>query len=227
MRRPLLIAATVVAALGSVHVPAQGVGDAVRLEAEGIRMVGSGAALVITDAASGRELKRINVAAAGGADPSRVSAIRLARERRSFVVGFEALPEIWEISIDPKAPDLYQGMVHDFRLGEGVPERGYLGVRRTRLDAALPRFALDRTGAYVVGCRADSPPGGCTLALLHLDVRRRIAQFALKGVPDLGAVRDGVVAQHAALELPDAQGTISWRIDLIDHRLMATPPAAP
>ncbi|MBL8518794.1 MAG: hypothetical protein JNM76_17650 [Betaproteobacteria bacterium] len=189
-------------------------------EAQGFRIEGRHNKLEIVDTTSGQVLKRIPVAAADGKRPSRVATVCFAATRQSFVVSFEALPEVWEISIDPKAPDLYQGLVHDFRMGEGVPERGYLGVRRTRLDAPLPEFVLDGTGAYVLGCRVDSPVGQCSLMLLHLDVRRRIGQFALQGKPDLGRSRAASGGTDPSMELVDQQGVLRWHLDLRNDRLI-------
>lgn len=183
------------------------------------RIEGQHNTLEIVDTSSGQVLKRIPVAAADGKHPSRIATVCFAPARQSFVVGFESLPEVWEISIDPKAPDLYQGLVHDFRMGEGVPERGFLGVRRTRLDAPLPEFILDRSGAHVLGCRVDSPSGQCSLALLHLDVRRRIALFPLTGRPDLARTRETNSDGRPELEIMDQQGVLRWRVDLRNDRL--------
>jgi hypothetical protein len=217
MKRANGLAVGVFAAFACAQVVAQ---DAEALaEARGFRFEGRGNALVISDVAANRELKRIPVAAADGSRPSRVSTLRFSGERQSFIVGFEALPEVWEISIDPKSPDIYQGLVHDFRLGEGVPERGFLGVRRTKLDTALPKFSIDRTGSYVAGCRADSPAPACALAVLHLDVRRKIAQFQIPDEPDYARTRDAILDQRPWLELADRTGQVRWRIDLARDQL--------
>ena len=52
------------------------------------------------------------------------------------------LAELWEISYDPKAEDFYDGPVHDFRMGEGVPVRGFLDVRRRVASEPLADAAL-------------------------------------------------------------------------------------
>jgi hypothetical protein len=120
---------------------------------------------------------------------SRRQALRAAA-RRSLVVGFEGLAELWEISLDPRAEPLYQGLVHDFRMGEGVPEPGYLGVRRTRLP--LPQLLLRADGSWLLGRGADRG-GRAVLHLVHLDVRRSVARFEIDADPDLAASRH---AQH-------------------------------
>ena len=194
------------------------------LEAQGFRLEGRDNTLLIYDVAAKRELKRIPAAEVNGARLSQVSAIHFSEKRRSFVVSFDRLPEIWEVSIDPKAPDIHQGLVHDFRMGESVPERGFLGVRRTRLDAAVPAIALDASGAYATGCRADSPIGQCTLVLVHLDVRRKIAQFSLAGIPDRARANDVRRAGRPWLDLVDPAGTVRWRVDLTRDRLEEVAP---
>ena len=36
------------------------------------------------------------------------------------------IPEIWEISYDPDAKPIFDGYVHDYKMGEGVALAGYL-----------------------------------------------------------------------------------------------------
>ena len=73
------------------------------------------------------DLKLVKTYAATTADgkaSSRVSAVYDATPRQSFVVALKDLPELWEISYDPKAEPIYDGLVHDYKMGEGVPKRG-------------------------------------------------------------------------------------------------------
>ena len=71
------------------------------------------------------------------ATTSRVAAVADAAPRSSFVVVLQDIPEIWEISYDPRAEDIYDGLVHDYRMGEGVPMRGFLNRKRSLLGAPL------------------------------------------------------------------------------------------
>jgi len=48
---------------------------------------------------------------------SRVSAVYDAAPRRSFVAAMKDIPEIWEISYDPNAEPVYEGLVHDYKMG--------------------------------------------------------------------------------------------------------------
>jgi Cytochrome D1 heme domain len=104
-----------------------------------------------------------------GRASSRVSLIRDNPKRRSFVLALPDIAELWEISYDPAAEPIYDGLVHDWRFGEGLAKPGQFGVRRTLLgrDQAVERFEIDATGTRVI----DSARGN----VIHLDVRRVIA----------------------------------------------------
>ncbi|MCX7147191.1 MAG: c-type cytochrome, partial [Sulfuritalea sp.] len=48
-------------------------------------------------------------------ESSRVSAVYDAAPRQSFVAALKDVPEVWEISYNPKADDIPVGMIHDFK----------------------------------------------------------------------------------------------------------------
>ncbi len=129
---------------------------------------------------------------------SRVSAVYDAAPRKSFVVALKDIPEIWEISYDPKAEDIPAGLVHDFRLKEGAFVPGFLNARRTKLDDVLDDFFFTPDYRQVVGASRDGRHG----QVVHLDVRRAIATLELPGLPHLGS-------------------GITWERD--GRRVMATP----
>jgi DNA-binding beta-propeller fold protein YncE len=114
---------------------------------------------------------------------SRVSAVYDAAPRRSFIVALKDLPELWEISYDPKAEDIPTGLVHDFRLKEGAFVPGFLNPRRTQLEDVLDDFFFTPDYRQVVGASRDGKHG----QVVHLDVRRAIATFELPGMPHLGS----------------------------------------
>lgn len=91
-------------------------------------------------------------------------------QRRSIVAAWPALGEVWELSLDPQAPPVYDGLVHDYRMGEAIARSGFLYPRRARIGPPFPdlRFADPR-----VPWLAGVVPGG--VAIVHLDVRRQIA----------------------------------------------------
>ena len=79
--------------------------------------------LVVLDAANLAPLKVIAVKGDAGKS-SRVSAVYDAAPRKSFIAALKDIPEVWEITYDPNAEPVYQGLVHDFRMGEGLAEKG-------------------------------------------------------------------------------------------------------
>lgn len=125
--------------------------------------------------------------ALGGGPSSRVSAVYDAAPRKSFVVALKDLPELWEISYDPAAEPIHDGLVHDYRMKEGLPTAGFLGVRRTLLAEPLDDFFFSPDYAYALGAarpHADGSPSG---QVVNLDVRRKIADLPIAGMPHLGS----------------------------------------
>jgi hypothetical protein len=117
------------------------------------------------------------------ASGSRVSAVYDAAPRKSFVVALKDLPELWEVSYDPRAEDVPAGLVHDYRTREGAFVPGFLNPRRTRLDDVLDDFFFTPDYRQVVGASRDGKRG----QVVHLDVRRAIASVELPGLPHLGS----------------------------------------
>jgi hypothetical protein len=80
-------------------------------------------------------------------------------------------------------------------MGEGVAKPGYLGIRRTPLDEPLDDFFFDQSyrhalgatrpkGAVESGPRAASAPNA---QVVNLDIRRKIAELPIAGMPHLGS----------------------------------------
>ncbi len=111
----------------------------------------------------------------GGNERAAVVDVAWLPARRSFVIAFDTLPELWELSVDPLAPPVHDGLVHDYRMGEAIATPGFLGVRRAPLDAPVRALAADaRGGPHVLARSAD----GAWL-LINLDVRRAIGRYAI------------------------------------------------
>lgn len=178
------------------------------------RLVAEGAALTIFDASGQPARRHVAPPVAGVFD---------AAPRRSFVVLFESLPELWEISYDPQAEPLYQGLVHDYRLREGIAEPGFLNPRRTRLDAPLRDPGFDSSHAFIIARAPDQADRQAVLFLVQLDVRRTIAVFTSRGDPDTAAVRRVHRDGREILEVPDRQGGPALRIDPRAARLLGPP----
>lgn len=123
-------------------------------------------ALVILDA-DRRTLKTLPA-------PSRVITVLDAARRRSFIIAFDNALELWEVSYDPKAEPIAEGVVHDFRLKEGTFVEGFLNPRRTKLDQPLESAFFVAERSVVIGRQRAA--GNCVV--LQLDVRRAIATHA-------------------------------------------------
>lgn len=135
-------------------------------------------------------IKQFAASTMDGRASSRVSAVYDATPRQSFVVALKDIAEIWEISYDPRAEDIYEGLVHDYQYGEGVAKRGYLNVRRTLLAQPLDDFFFDPSYAHVLGAGrpAETSQGPAHLGqVVNLDVRRSIATLPIPGMPHLGS----------------------------------------
>jgi hypothetical protein len=75
--------------------------------------------LVILDARDLEPLKLIPVHDDQGKG-SRVSAVYAAPPRQSFVAALKDIPEVWEILVADDPLPVYNGPVHDYRMGEGT-----------------------------------------------------------------------------------------------------------
>jgi mono/diheme cytochrome c family protein len=122
-----------------------------------------------------------------GKASSRVSAVYDAAPRRSFVVALKDVPELWEISYDPKAEPVFEGLVHDYRMGEGVARPGFLGVRRTLLDEPLDDFFFDQDYRHALGAARPGANGQASAQVVNLDIRRKISELPIAGMPHLGS----------------------------------------
>jgi cytochrome c553/DNA-binding beta-propeller fold protein YncE len=122
-----------------------------------------------------------------GQQTSRVSAVYDAAPRHSFVVALKDIPELWEISYDPQAAPIFDGLVHDYKMAEGLAKPGYLGVRRTLLDDTLDDFFFDQSYRHVLGASRPKGAGSPSAQVVNLDIRKRIASLPLPGMPHLGS----------------------------------------
>lgn len=139
------------------------------------RIEGRDGAVLVFDAE--RLAKTLPAQRLGGNERAAVVDVAWLPARRSFVIAFDTLPELWELSVDPQAAPVHDGLVHDYRMGEAIATPGYLGVRRTPLAAPIRSLAADaRGGPHVLARSAD----GAWL-LINLDVRRAIARYVVDG----------------------------------------------
>ena len=158
-------------------------------------------------------VKTIDARTQDGTSSSRVSAVYDAEPRKSFVVAQKDIAELWEISYDPKAAPIYDGLVHDYKMKEGVPKDGFLGVRRTPLAEPLDDFFFSPNYAYALGAsrpHADGSPSG---QVVNLDARRKVATLPIAGMPHLGS---GITFEHAGRRVMASPNLKDGRISVID-----------
>ena len=113
---------------------------------------------------------------------SRVSAVYDAAPRSSFVVALKDSPELWSISYDPQAEPFYAGFVHDYKMKEGIPTKGFLNPRVTPLQMVLDDFYFDPDYKYVMGASRDGKA-----QVISLVSRGKVAELPLRGMPHLGS----------------------------------------
>ncbi|RVT50997.1 hypothetical protein [Rubrivivax albus] len=104
------------------------------------------------------------------------SALLALPHRRSLLAAWPSLQEWWEIPLDPDAPPIFDGYVHDHRMGEAIASPGHLGVRRIPFDGPAPTPAFAPPGRAWVAATA-----GDLLLVVHLDVRRTVARLPAPG----------------------------------------------
>ena len=139
--------------------------------------------LVILDAFDLSPIKLIPVQDDQGKS-SRVSAVYAAPPRQSFIAALKDIPEVWEILHEDDPPPVYNGLMHDYRMNEGMTRvTGSFPVRRIKLDDYLDDFFFDPDYRLVIGAARNGKNG----QVVHLDVRRKVADLELDGMPHLGS----------------------------------------
>ena len=160
-----------------------------------------------------------------GKAASRVSAVYDAAPRRSFVVALKDIPELWEISYEPQAEPIFDGYVHDYKMGEAIAKPGYLGVRRTPLDEPLDDFFFDQSYRNVLGAtRPKTENGAATAQVVNLDARRKIADLPIAGMPHLGSGITFAWNGTTVLASPNLKGGSVDVIDMKTWQSVATIP---
>ena len=138
--------------------------------------------LVVLNAVDLTPLKLIAVQDKAGSG-SRVSAVYDAAPRQSFIAALKDIPEVWEIPYGKDAEPVYPGLVHDYRMGEGLAVKGAFPVRRIRLDDYLDDFFFDQSYRHLIGAARNAKNG----QVVNLIVGRKIADIDLPGMPHLGS----------------------------------------
>ncbi len=123
------------------------------------------------------------------------TALFMLPQRRSFVAAWPALGELWEISLDPAAAPIFDGLVHDYRMSEGIATPGYLGARRAPLGRPMPALSFaDERVPWLAGAQGEE------VIVVHLDVRRRIAALRVDAAHPAGATLRVASRERGAVE---------------------------
>ena len=127
-------------------------------------------------------IKSIEAKDRDGKTSSRVSAVYDATPRQSFIAALKDVPEVWEISYTKAVEDIPTGFIHDYAQREGSFIPGYLNPRRTMLEEVLDDFFFTQDYSELMGASRDGVG-----QVVNLDVRRKIANLPLDGMPHLGS----------------------------------------
>lgn len=164
-------------------------------------------------------VKTYDAATLDGKASSRVSAVYDATPRHSFVVALKDIPEIWEISYDPQAGPIHDGLVHDYKMGESIAKPGYLGVRRTPLSEPLDDFFFDQSYRHVLGATRPKQGAGASAQVVNLDARTKVADLPIAGMPHLGSGITFAWNGTTVLASPNLGG---GAVDVIDMKTWKT-----
>ena len=165
--------------------------------------------LVVLDAHDLSLVKVIPVTDRNGENTSRVSAVYSAPPRDSFIVALKDLKEVWEISYLDDPPPVFNSYVHDFRMGEGLAEKGSFPVRRIRLDDFLDDFFFDQPYHHLIGASRSDRRG----QVVNLLVGRKIATLDLSGMPHLGS---GITWNYQGREVLATPNLRQGKVSVID-----------
>jgi hypothetical protein len=147
---------------------------------------------------------------------SRVSAVYTAPPRDSFIVALKDLQEIWEINYSDDPPPVYRGLVHDYRMEEGIAERGRFPIRRIRLEDYVDDFFFDQAYQNLIGAARSGSKG----QVVNLIVGRKIADIDLPGMPHLGSGITWPYRDTTILATPNLKEGVVSIIDTRDWKTL-------
>ena len=160
-----------------------------------------------------------------GKSTGQVASIQPNLPRSSLIVTLRDLNELWEISWNRQAEPIFDGLVHDYRMGEGLASSGFLGVRRTPLQANLPQVVLSPGGLLAIGTVSTSAGKPQHTEVIHLDIRRRITTLPPIDATTAITFLQGAHERLAAVDAGNQLQVRDVRTGLIVHTLPLTEPA--
>ena len=171
--------------------------------------------LALLDASDLTPLKVIPVVDDNG-NSSRVSAVYAAPPRDSFIIALKDIPEVWEISYADHPLPVYNGPMHDYRMGEGISrEPDHFPARRIKLDDYLDDFFFDSSYRLLIGASRDSNTG----QVVQMDAGRKIADLALDGMPHLAS---GITWEYQGRQVLATPNLNAGVVSIIDMQTWKT-----
>ena len=165
--------------------------------------------LVLLDATDLSLIKVIDIAVDDNVS-SRASAVYTAAPRQSFIIALKDIPEIWEIQYRDDPLPVYNGLMHDYRLGEGLAEQtGTFPVRRIKLKNHLDDFFFSQDYSLLFGASRDTEGG----QVVHMDLGRKIADIELDGMPHLGS---GITWDYQGKQVLATPNLRAGQVSIID-----------
>jgi mono/diheme cytochrome c family protein len=150
-----------------------------------------------------------------GGKSSRVSAVYDAAPRKSFIAALKDIPEVWELGYAEKAPRVYAGLVHDYRMAEAIPVKGPFAPRRMKLDDYLDDFFFDPAYDHVIG----SSRGGHG-QVVNLNIGRKIVDVDLPGLPHLGSGISWAYQGRPVMATPNLKDGVVSVIDMKSWQIL-------
>ncbi len=143
---------------------------------------------------------------------SRVSAVYSAPPRHSFIAALKDIPEVWEILYENNPLPVYNGPMHDYRMNEGIAKQPkQFPIRKIQLDDYLDDFFFNQSYSLLIGAARDSKKKA---QVIQMDVRRKIAELDLGGLPHLGSGITWQYKGHTVLATPNLKKNEIQIIDM-------------
>ncbi len=166
---------------------------------------------LVLRAADGTVQRRLPARSLDGTRRGTITAIADLPRRRSVAVGFDGLDELWEVSLDPAAPPIFDGLVHDYRMGEAIATPGFLAPRRIPLAGRVLALRAGAQAPQLLVLFGGEAPA---LHLVNLDVRRSLNRVPVPPGADLAAAPWDDTAATPRLRLPAGGGDDALTIEV-------------
>ncbi len=175
--------------------------------------------LVILDGKDLSLIKTIPVASLEGKS-SRLSAVYHARQRKSFVVALKDVPELWEV---PYGAAIKNALNQSSQQDSKNSTKDFFTPIHINTGVVLDDFFFSTDYTKVIG--ATRPLGSGTKGdiknglVIDLDLKRKIAELDLPGMPHLGS---GIIWNHKGRQVLATPNFRSAEISVIDMQSWET-----